>query len=75
MAIDILNGSLNVDIYFDKSDKEYDDNICVCLKEFGPEDEKILYAGETDLFITPEEARKLAAMLTEAAERSSQGSR
>jgi hypothetical protein len=75
MAIDILNGSLNVDIYFDKSDKEYDDNICVCLKEFGPEDEKILYAGETDLFITPEEARQLAAMLTEAAERSSQGSR
>jgi hypothetical protein len=75
MAIDILNGSLNVDIYFDKSDKEYDDNICVCLKEFGPEDEKILYAGETDLFITPEEARQLAAMFTEAAERSSQGSR
>jgi hypothetical protein len=75
MAIDILNGSLNVDVYFDKSDKEYDDNICVCLKEFGPEDEKILYAGETDLFITAEEARKLAAMLTEAAELSSQGSR
>ena len=75
MAIDILNGSLNVDIYFDKSDKEYDDNICVCLKEFGPEDEKILYAGETDLFITAEEARNLAAMLTEAAERSNQGSR
>jgi hypothetical protein len=75
MAIDILNGSLNVDIYFDKSDKEYDDNICVCLKEFGPEDEKILYAGETDLFITAEEARQLAAMLTDAAERSGQGSR
>jgi hypothetical protein len=75
MAIDILNGSLNVDIYFDKSDKEYDDNICVCLKEFGPEDEKILYASETDLFITPEEARQLAMMLTEAADRSSLGSR
>jgi hypothetical protein len=75
MAVEILNGSLKIDIFFDKSDKEYDDNICVCLKEFGPEDEKILYAGETDLFITAEEARKLAEMLTEAAERSSLGSR
>jgi hypothetical protein len=75
MAVEILNGSLKIDIFFDKSDKEYDDNICVCLKEFGPEDEKILYAGETDLFITAEEARKLAEMLTEAAVRSSLGSR
>jgi hypothetical protein len=75
MAVEILNGSLKIDIFFDKSDKEYDDNICVCLKEFGPEDEKILYAGETDLFITAEEARKLAEMLTEAAEHSSLGSR
>jgi hypothetical protein len=75
MAIEILNGSLKIDIFFDKNDKEYDDNICVCLKEFGPEDEKILYAGETDLFITTEEARKLAEMLIEAAENSSQGSR
>jgi hypothetical protein len=75
MAIDVLNGSLNIDVYFDKDDREYDDNICVCLKEFGPEDEKILYAGETDIFITPDEARKLAEMLIAAAESSSQGSR
>ena len=75
MAIEILNGSLKIDVYFDKDDKEYDDNICVCFKEFGPEDEKIMYAGETDIFITPDEARKLAEMLTAAAESSSQGSR
>ena len=75
MAIEILNGSLKIDVYFDKDDKEYDDNICVCFKEFGPEDEKIMYAGETDIFITPDEARKLAEMLIAAAESSSQGSR
>ncbi len=75
MAMELLNGSLEIDVYFDKNDKEYDDNICVCLKEYGPEDEKILYAGETDIFITPEEARKLAEMLIAAAETSSQGSR
>ena len=75
MAIELLNGTLKIDVYFDKDDKEYDDNICVCLKEFGPEDEKILYAGETDIFITPDEARNLAEMLIAAAESSSQGSR
>ncbi len=75
MAIELLNGSLNVDIYFDKEDKEFNDNICISLKEYGPEDEKIFYAGETDIFITPDEARKLSEMLIAAAERSSQGSR
>jgi len=75
MAIELLNGSLKIDIFFDKNDKEYDDNICMCLKEYGPEDEKILYANETDLFITIEEARKLAEMLITAADNSSQGSR
>ena len=75
MAIELLNGSLKIDVYFDKDDREYDDNICVCFKESGPEDEKILYAGETDIFITPDEARKLAEMLIAAAESSGQGSR
>ena len=75
MALELLNGSLKIDIYFDKDDKEYDDNICVSLKEYGPDDEKIFYAGETDIFITPDEARKLAEMLIAAAESSSQGSR
>ena len=75
MAIELLNGSLKIDIFFDKNDKEYEDNICMCLKEYGPEDEKILYANETDLFITIEEARKLAEMLIAAADISSQGSR
>jgi hypothetical protein len=75
MAIELLNGSLKIDVFFDKDDKEYDDNICVSLKEYGPEDEKIFYAGETDIFITPDEARKLAELLIAAAENSSQGSR
>ena len=75
MAIELLNGSLKIDIFFDKNDKEYDDNICMCLKEYGPEDEKILYANETHLFITIKEARKLAETLIAAADISSQASR
>ncbi len=75
MAIELLNGSLKIEIFYDKTDKEYEDNICVCLREYGPEDEKVLYAGETNLFINAEEARKLAAMLIDAADQSSHASR
>ena len=75
MAIKLLNGSLKIEIFFDKKDREYEDNICVCVWESGPEDEKILYAGETNIFINTEQARKLAEMLTAAADHSSHASR
>jgi hypothetical protein len=75
MAIELLNGSLKIEVFFDQTDKEYEDNICICVQETGPEDEKILYAGETDIFINAEEARKLAAMLSQAADESSHASR
>ena len=75
MAIKLLNGSLKIEIFFDKKDREYEDNICVCVRESGPEDEKILYAGETNIFINAEQARELAEMLTTAADHSSHASR
>ena len=75
MAIKLLNDSLKIEIFFDKNDREYEDNICVCIEEYGPEDEKILYAGETNIFINAEQARQLAKMLTMAADQSSHASR
>ena len=75
MAIKLLNGSLKIEIFFDKKDREYEDNICVCVRESGPEDEKILYAGETNIFINAEQARELAELLTTAADHSSHASR
>jgi len=75
MAIKLLNGSLKIEIFFDKKDREYEDNICVCVREFGPEDEKILYAVETNIFINDEQARELAEMLITAADHSSHASR
>ena len=75
MAIELLNDSLKIEIFFEKNDKEYEDNICVCIEEFGPEDEKILYAGETNIYINTEQARQLAKMLTAAADQSSHASR
>ncbi len=75
MAIEVLNGSMAIEIFFDKHDREYEDNICVCIKEIGPEDEKIMYANETNLFITAEEARQLAKLLLTAADHSSHAAR
>jgi hypothetical protein len=75
MAMELLNGSLKIEIYYDRRDKEYEDNICLSIKEIGPEEEKVFYASETNLYIKPEDARKLAEMLLDAADHSSHASR
>ncbi len=75
MAIELLNGSLVVDVFYDPGDREFEDNICVCLKEFGPDEEKVLYAEETNFLLTAEQARKLADLLRQAADKSSHASR
>jgi hypothetical protein len=75
MALEILNGSLVVNIFFDPKDREFEDNVCVCLKELGPDEEKIFYADETNIFLTAEEARGLAGMLLKAADMSAHASR
>lgn len=75
MVIELLNGSLKIEIFYDKRDKEYEDNICLSIKETGPEEEKVFYASETNLYINPEDARKLAKMLLDAADVSSHATR
>jgi len=75
MTISLLDGTLKVGVFFEKGDHEFEDNVCICLKEECPEDEKILFAGETNIYITPEQARKLANMLLEVANQSSHSSR
>jgi len=75
MAIELLNGSLKLEIFYDKRDREYEDNVCLCLKETGPDEEKVLYANETNLYIKPEDARRLAQMLLDAADQSSHATR
>lgn len=75
MAIELLNGSLILDIFFEKRDREYEDNICLQFKESGPDEEKIFYANETYLYITPEQARQLSQMLNQVADTSSHATR
>jgi len=66
MSIWLLDNSLKVNIYYDTGDSEYDDNICVCIVEDCPEEEKIFRADETNIYLTPEQAIQLIQALRAA---------
>lgn len=67
MVVHLLDGSLVVEIVYDESDSDYEDNINLTLFETCPDEEKIMIHDETHLFITPGQARQLAACLVKAA--------
>ena len=66
MSIQLLDNSLKIHIYYDESDCEYDDNICLSIVEDCPEEEKIFRAVETNLYLTSEQAIQLIQALTAA---------
>lgn len=67
MLVKLINGALLVNINFETSDSEYDDNICLCFEEPCHEDEHILRAEQTNIYLTAKEARNLAEALLNAA--------
>lgn len=70
MLVEILNGSMHINIEYDPSDSQYDDNICLCFSEPCEDDERVFRFNETHLYLTPNEARKLAQALLAVAEHS-----
>lgn len=70
MSIDLLDKTLQLDISYECDDSDLEDNICITVIERCPPSEKLLRAGQTHLFLTPEEARALGEALLEAADRS-----
>jgi hypothetical protein len=70
MTISLLDNSLKVEIFFEVSDCEFNDNICVKIDEDCPDDEKVFRGDETNLYLTSHQARHLAAALLHAAEES-----
>jgi hypothetical protein len=70
MAINLLDDSLSVDVYYDQDDCEYEDNICISILEDCPDEEKIFRVGQTNLYLTREQARQLGQALLAAAEES-----
>ncbi len=71
MAIYLLDNTLKVEIVYEKNESTYDDNICVCIIEECPEDEKIFRYDESNLYLTADQARQLARMLEAAADAAS----
>jgi hypothetical protein len=70
MALELLDGSLQVEVYYDPSDGDFEDNICISFREDCPEDEKVFWAGETNIYLTPEQAQAFAMALIAAADKS-----
>jgi hypothetical protein len=74
MSIHLLDGSLQVNIFYENRDSAFEDNICILLREDCPDGERLFRAIETNIFITPSEACELAKALNTAAQCSIQNS-
>ena len=68
--INLLDDSLQVEIFYEKDDGGYTDNICMKIIESCIEEEKVFRHDENHLYLTPEQAKALAEALTRAAENS-----
>jgi hypothetical protein len=70
MSISLLDGSLKVDVFYDCKDSQFEDHICLKIIENCPEEEKIFYAGETNIYLTQEQACQISSALLKAVEQS-----
>jgi hypothetical protein len=68
MSILLLDGSLKIDIAYEKSESAFEDNIRVSIIEDCPDEERLFRAEETNIFLTSDQACELAKRLTTAAQ-------
>jgi hypothetical protein len=73
MSLNLLDDSLKVEIFFEPSDRDFEDNICVCITETCPDEEKIFIHDETNVYLTTAQAEEFARLLLQAAASSRQG--
>ncbi|MDX1412996.1 MAG: hypothetical protein R3293_02335 [Candidatus Promineifilaceae bacterium] len=69
MSISLVDNTLRVNIYLEESDLAFDDDICICIVEDCPADEKLFRADETNIYITPDPAGLLIMALQRAMEK------
>ncbi len=72
MSLNFLDDTLNVDVFYENVDSGFHDNVCIRFWESCPDEERIFIHGETNIFITPDQARSLAILLLDAAHKSDQ---
>lgn len=72
MTIFLLDDTIEIDIFFDCEDHDLEDNICVTIIERCDPSERLLRAGQTNIFITPTQAQALGNAFLHAAKHSSE---
>ena len=66
MAVKILDDSITFEAFVDHEDAEFEDDICLRFTETCPEEEKVFYAGENNLYVTRDQARQIAVEILKA---------
>ncbi len=67
MGMNLLDNSLKIEVFFDRQDETFKDNICLRIKESCPDEERIFRAEESNLYLTRRQACQLADSLLKAA--------
>ncbi len=70
MTLHLLDDTLQIDIFYECDDMDLEDNVCLSVVERCPPSEQLFRAGETHIFLTPDEARTLGEALLAAADHS-----
>lgn len=70
MSIYLLEGTIQIDIFYECEDQDLEDNICISIVERCVPEERLLRAGETNLYLTAKEAHQLGEALIQAARHS-----
>jgi hypothetical protein len=67
-TISLLDGSLKLNVFYEQSDREFEDDICICFVEECDDDEKLFRADEVSIYLTPREVGLLLLELNRALE-------
>ena len=68
MKIKLLDGSWDVEVFLDRSEPAYDDNVFLSIAEECPQEQKLIKGNQITIGIAAADARKLARRLLEVAE-------
>ena len=66
MAVKILDDSITFEAFVDHEDAGFEDDICLRFTETCPEEEKVFYGGENNLYVTRDQARQIAVEILKA---------
>ena len=66
MAVKILDDTITFEAFIDHEDGGSEDEVCLRFTETCPEEEKVFYGGENNLYVTREQARHIAEEILKA---------